>query len=233
MKYANGGPMSTVSAATRLNGKAGRQPYLKASKGPRTSAATPKRSRARSALEKPSARPIAVPTLYKDQKMVAAKPSATPSAHWRRACDTSVVRAGDVSGGYVAECDGGPQRDAAAGIVPAHDARRIVAHRIKARYRPPVFGKHLRVLVAAQPRKGTEIANDQFLRVERPFADRRDTWIGLVLGIAERAVVGRGALAELRVFSMLGMFVEILDGTSQPRRIGTDAFGKLFQRAAL
>ena len=118
--------------------------------------------------------------------------------------------------GYVAERDGGPERDAPTGVVAAHDARRVVAHRIEARYRPPVFGEHLRVLVAAKPREGAEIANDQLDRVERPLPDRRNARIGPVVRIAERAVVGRRAFGEFRIFPVFGMLVEILDGAPQP-----------------
>ena len=92
----------------------------------------------------------------------------------------------------------GPQRDAGAGIVAAHDARHVVAGGIEARDRLAVLVERAGVFVGPDAGIGAEIADHHLDRVKRPVLDRRDAGVRAVQRIALVAVIGARALAELR-----------------------------------
>jgi hypothetical protein len=122
----------------------------------------------------------------------------------------------------VAEGDGRPQRDAGAGVVAAHDAGGVVAHRVQAGDGPVVGAQHARVLVGGQAGEGADVAHHQADGVERAVLQRRQAGVGAVVGVALVAVVGLAALAEVGVLAAARGFVEALDGGSSVGRHDLD-----------
>src|SRR5688572_10880064 len=102
----------------------------------------------------------------------------------------------------VAEGHGRAQRNAAAWIIAAHDARHIVASGIEARNDPPALVDDLRIRIGAKAREGPEIARHDLYRIEGTALDGTDTGIWLLVRIAEIAVIGGAAALELLILTL-------------------------------
>jgi len=146
---------------------------------------------------------------------------------------TSRVGAGHVPCRDIGEGDGRAERDAAARVVAAHDARRVVARRIEPGDRPAVLTQDLGILVAAQAREGAEVAHHHLDGVVGRRLQRRDAGVRLVLGVAQRAVVGGAAAPVLGMLDVAGVDVVAADGLGEPSGARADlARQRLGRRAA-
>src|SRR4051812_37424559 len=104
---------------------------------------------------------------------------------------------GQMAAGDVAERHDRTQRDAGARVVAAHDAGAVIADGIKTRDWVSAGIEHAADGIGGEAIEGAEISHQQFERVIRTLADRCDVRIRLVLGIAEKAIEGAAATAEL------------------------------------
>ena len=104
----------------------------------------------------------------------------------RRTICSGVARLGDarqMTASDVAECHGGAERDAAAGIIAAHDARHVVAGGIEARDDLPVLIDDPCIRIGPEPGEGAEIARHHFDRIEGTALDGTDAGVRLVIPV--------------------------------------------------
>jgi hypothetical protein len=111
-----------------------------------------------------------------------------PSSHVR----ILVIRCSrDVPAGDIAEGHGWTDIDSTGRVVAAHHARHVGTGGVKARNRVAILVQHTRVSIGHQASEGTGAAWQNLDCVEGPVLDRRDAGIGLVIGIASIAIIGR------------------------------------------
>src|SRR4029079_6614280 len=139
---------------------------------------------------------------------------------------------GEMSGGNIAKRHGRSQCDAAAGIVAAHDARRIVAGGVEPGNGRTVVGQHTRVLVALQSGKRAEVADHDPDGVERPLLERSHAGVRLVRGIAEPEIVGVGSLVEFRILAAARVLIEGCNGLLELDRIDANLRSEIADRLA-
>ena len=113
-----------------------------------------------------------------------------------------------VVGGDVAKGHGGPEGDAATGVVAAHDAVHVVAPGVQTRNGLALGVEHLGVCVATQACESAQAARHHAHGVKRPLLQRGHAGVGAsVRGVALDAVVGRFAFAKLGVAAGVGHHV--------------------------
>src|SRR5882757_11296291 len=102
----------------------------------------------------------------------------------------------DVPARDVAEGQRGPERDAGAGIVTAHDAGHVVAGGIEPVDRVTIGVKRARVCVGLDSGIGAEIADHHLDRIKWSMLDRSDAGVRSMQRIALKPVVGARPLAK-------------------------------------
>ena len=122
--------------------------------------------------------------------------------------------------GDIAEGQRGPERDAGARIVPAHDARHVVAGGVKPVNGAAVGIERAGMLVGPDAGIGAEIADHELDRIEGRAFERRDAGIGAVQRVALVAVVGARSLAEIGIAAFGCGLVE-LRRPSPPGRLAS------------
>src|SRR5260370_40970826 len=107
----------------------------------------------------------------------------------------------------IAEGERRTELEARTRIGAVHDRVHIVAAGVKLADRGSATVQPSAVLVGEQARRGSEVARIDRDGIERRLFDRRNARVWLVVRIAEIALIGIAAAAELGIDSMAGAFV--------------------------
>ena len=90
---------------------------------------------------------------------------------------------------------------------------------IEAGDRRTILAQHASLVVGNNPAQRANITRDDLDRVERPFADFAERFIGLVERIAQPAIIGARAAVEIGVVIVGDEAVEAVDRRAQRGRI--------------